>query len=122
MTPEHYLATSVQPVEVWDALGIFREAVVSNIIKYVMRAPHRGEAKKDLKKALHYLDMLASKPRKNNIKFLRCDPTFLEGLPSDVKEIIEMTDGLVEANPRIIQEARVLLTEMYEEANDNSSR
>ena len=55
----HYKATQFQP---WDVLpdwlqwwAPFQGYLVGNIVKYIYRAPLKGDRLKDLRKAQHYL-------------------------------------------------------------------
>ena len=55
--PAHYTAYPVQPIAITRYLGF----CMGNVIKYVMRAPHKGGVE-DLGKALRYLDLEAETP------------------------------------------------------------
>lgn len=50
--PAHYTAYPVQPIEICRHLGF----CLGNVVKYVLRAPHKGGVE-DLQKALRYLEM-----------------------------------------------------------------
>lgn len=57
--PPHYTKGNIQPIEFIEANDLdFHEA---NIIKYVVRYPHKGTPVKDLEKARFYLDRLIAR-------------------------------------------------------------
>ena len=52
--PSHYTKGGIQPIDYIESWGMdFRDA---NVIKYVTRAPHKGNELQDLKKARWYID------------------------------------------------------------------
>jgi len=54
--PPHYNAG---PIEVIDVIEGFKLGFhLGNVVKYILRAPHKGAAIQDLKKAKWYLDRL----------------------------------------------------------------
>lgn len=59
--PRHYTKGGIQPIEFIEANDLdFHEA---NIIKYVVRYPHKGTPLKDLMKARFYLDRLIERTK-----------------------------------------------------------
>ena len=52
--PKHY-SLGPQPVDVIDAWGLNYK--LGNALKYIARCAHKGQKIKDLKKAIHYLEM-----------------------------------------------------------------
>ena len=50
-SPDHYTIYPVQPIAITRHLGF----CLGNAVKYVLRAPYKGNAHQDLKKALQYL-------------------------------------------------------------------
>jgi hypothetical protein len=59
--PEHYVGSGIEPiVYMADKLPAYNDGhtafCVGNVIKYVSRAPHKGNMLQDLKKARQYLD------------------------------------------------------------------
>jgi hypothetical protein len=62
---DHYKRSQYQP---WDVLPDWLEGwlpfeayLVGNIVKYIFRAPHKGDTITDLRKAQHYLAHLIEK-------------------------------------------------------------
>lgn len=54
--PAHY---THGPIEVWDAIAAWKLDFFSgNVVKYIARAPHKGNELQDLNKARAYLDKL----------------------------------------------------------------
>jgi hypothetical protein len=52
-SPPHYRRGGMESIDVIEAFGLgFR---LGNVVKYVLRADHKGQALQDLKKALWYL-------------------------------------------------------------------
>lgn len=64
--PAHYTAYPVQPIEICRHLGF----CLGNVVKYVLRAPHKGGVE-DLQKALRYLEMEEESPTRE-IPHWRC--------------------------------------------------
>lgn len=59
ITPPHYQTTQLQPIEVIRSLfspSEFRAFCIGNIIKYLGRYQHKGDALGDLRKARDYLE------------------------------------------------------------------
>ena len=54
-TPEHY-AKGIEPVKFIQSHDM--SFCAGNVIKYVVRAPHKGQAMEDLNKARHYIDLM----------------------------------------------------------------
>jgi hypothetical protein len=56
--PEHYRpdGATIQPIDLIEAQQL--NFAAGNVIKYVCRAPHKGEEVEDLTKAQFYLDRL----------------------------------------------------------------
>ncbi len=52
--PTHYSRYSPQPIEVIEGWGLGFH--LGNVLKYIVRAPHKGSEIRDLKKARWYLD------------------------------------------------------------------
>jgi hypothetical protein len=51
---EHYRKFEIQPWDIWLEYGL--DPWLAGVIKYVLRAGHKGSKLEDLKKARHYLD------------------------------------------------------------------
>ena len=51
---DHYI-NSIQPIEYIIANEL--NFVQGNIVKYITRAPHKGQFRKDLEKIKHYCDL-----------------------------------------------------------------
>ena len=65
LTPAHYTAYAVQPLEITRYLGFS----LGNVVKYVLRAPHKNGLE-DLDKALNYLTIETDTPdahRQHNV-------------------------------------------------------
>jgi hypothetical protein len=62
--PPHYTQGSIEVIDFIEdqQLNFCR----GNIVKYVVRAPHKGEELKDLKKAKFYLDRLIEQKERAN--------------------------------------------------------
>jgi hypothetical protein len=52
--PSHYSQYDPEPIEVIEAWGLDYHS--GNVLKYIARAPHKGDAIRDLKKARWYLN------------------------------------------------------------------
>lgn len=52
--PSHYTYSGIEPIEVVEAWGLGYR--LGNVVKYLARAGHKGDALADLKKARWYLD------------------------------------------------------------------
>jgi len=50
-SPDHYMVYPVQPIAITRHLGF----CLGNAVKYVLRAPYKGDAQGDLRKALQYI-------------------------------------------------------------------
>ena len=53
---EHYKGCKIQPVEYIHANGL--DYLEGNVIKYITRHRTKGEGRKDIEKAIHYLEMI----------------------------------------------------------------
>ncbi len=51
---DHYRKRKIQPWDIWKEYKL--DPWLANVVKYVLRAGHKGSALEDLKKARHYLD------------------------------------------------------------------
>ena len=61
--PKHYIANAIEPIDFIIANKLnFCEG---NVIKYMLRAPHKGEHIQDLEKAKWYLDRHIENVRKS---------------------------------------------------------
>lgn len=64
-SPQHYKQGKLETWDIIDDVAQYYDGVVAyyigNIIKYIVRAPHKGELLEDLKKARTYLDRVISK-------------------------------------------------------------
>jgi hypothetical protein len=55
--PDHYGGdTTYEVIKVLRAWGLFKDALLFNVVKYVARAGKKGDLVEDLKKARWYLD------------------------------------------------------------------
>ena len=54
--PSHYVRGGIEVLDAIEAWGLHENFYLGNVIKYVARAGHKGEALPDLKKARFYLD------------------------------------------------------------------
>ncbi len=64
--PKHYNAGKIQPIDVIESWQLdFR---LANAVKYIARHKHKGSAKKDLEKAVWYIERYISKELSENIK------------------------------------------------------
>ena len=54
-TPEHY-SKGIEPVKFIQSHNL--SFCAGNVIKYVVRAPYKGQAMEDLNKARHYIDLM----------------------------------------------------------------
>ena len=60
----HYDRYPIQPAEFINKNKLlFAEG---NAIKYIMRHPHKGSGKQDLKKAIHYIEMIIERDYPHN--------------------------------------------------------
>lgn len=63
-SPKHY---TQGPIEVIDLIeGFDLNYHLGNVVKYILRAPHKGRPIEDLKKARWYLDREITRREKNN--------------------------------------------------------
>jgi hypothetical protein len=51
---DHYRKFKIQPWDIWEEYGL--DPWLAGVVKYVLRAGHKGSRLEDLKKARHYLD------------------------------------------------------------------
>lgn len=60
--PAHYTSGPIEVIEIIEgfALGFH----LGNVVKYVLRSPHKGREIEDLKKARWYLDRMIEKREK----------------------------------------------------------
>ena len=56
--PKHYTTTKLQPIDVIEAWDL--EYHLGNVVKYIARAPYKGNQVQDLEKARWYLDRFIS--------------------------------------------------------------
>ena len=54
-SPAHYTKGGIETIDFIEAKGLDSDYHIANVIKYVSRAPHKGNALEDLKKAAWYL-------------------------------------------------------------------
>jgi hypothetical protein len=52
--PKHYNEGNIEAINIIEAWGL--NFSVGNVIKYMLRAPHKGEQLEDLEKAKWYLE------------------------------------------------------------------
>jgi hypothetical protein len=53
--PGHYLGKGFEVIDVAECFGFDKDAYLFNVLKYILRAKHKGEEQQDLGKALNYL-------------------------------------------------------------------
>ena len=62
--PPHYTQGKLEVIEIIEEVAQFytgkRAAMVAQVIKYLARAPHKGNHAEDIKKAQWYMNRLAS--------------------------------------------------------------
>ena len=66
--PKHYTSGKYEVIEVIEdkmTASQFTGFLIGNIMKYIMRAPLKGNARQDYKKAQWYLDRLIKKMESN---------------------------------------------------------
>lgn len=57
--PRHYTAGQIETIEIIkDSVPDFASFCMGNVLKYVIRHPHKGTPVEDLRKARVYLDWL----------------------------------------------------------------
>ena len=77
--PDHYQGKGgLQVIEVIDAFGLGFS--LGNVIKYVLRAGHKGDKITDLEKAIEYLKFEID----NHKKIVKEVETYIASLPEDV--------------------------------------
>ncbi len=54
--PVHYTYGSIETIDFIESMGLGTDFCLGNVIKYVSRAGHKGNAVEDLRKALWYLN------------------------------------------------------------------
>jgi hypothetical protein len=67
---EHYRKTGIEPIDVlynWLSLDQYVAFCVGNVLKYVARHEHKGQAASDLKKAISYLDYILDALAQRNV-------------------------------------------------------
>lgn len=63
--PKHYNYGQIEVIDIIKDAGILRGFCIGNVLKYVLRAEHKGKEVEDLKKARWYLDYWISELEKN---------------------------------------------------------
>jgi hypothetical protein len=53
---DHYRKFKIQPWQIWEEYGL--DAFTGTVVKYLLRAGHKGDKLEDLRKARHTLDRL----------------------------------------------------------------
>lgn len=53
--PRHYTTGTIEVIDAIEGLGLDKDFLLGNVIKYVARAEHKGRALEDLRKAEWYL-------------------------------------------------------------------
>lgn len=51
--PDHYNTADLEPVDVTELFNV--NAHVSHALKYILRAPHKGNERRDIEKAIWWL-------------------------------------------------------------------
>lgn len=54
--PSHYTYGSIETIDFIESMGLGTDFCLGNVIKYVSRAGHKGDAVEDLRKARWYLN------------------------------------------------------------------
>lgn len=55
-SPPHYTQGKYEVIDVLEDWKLDKDAYLFNVVKYIARAPYKGELLEDLKKARYYLD------------------------------------------------------------------
>lgn len=56
--PAHYRKSKTQPIDIIWELGLGEAFCMGNVIKYLIRAPHKNDFDGDLDKAIWYIENL----------------------------------------------------------------
>ena len=64
--PKHYNYGQIEVIDIIKDAGMLRGFCIGNVLKYALRAEHKGNEIEDLKKARWYLDYWISELEKNN--------------------------------------------------------
>lgn len=54
--PSHYTQSSIEVIDVIEAFDLDRDAYRKDAVKYILRAPHKGNPRQDIQKAIWYLE------------------------------------------------------------------
>jgi len=54
----HYKQGEIQPIDLIKDMGDLEPFCLGNAIKYIVRCRHKGSKKKDIEKAIDYLNMV----------------------------------------------------------------
>lgn len=70
--PPHYTAGPIEVIDIIEGFGLGFH--LGNVVKYILRSPHKGNAVEDLKKARWYLDRFIEQKTKEKA----CQPRVSE--------------------------------------------
>ena len=54
--PSHYTQASIEVIDVIEAFDLDKDGYRKDAVKYILRAPHKGNPQQDIKKAIWYLE------------------------------------------------------------------
>lgn len=54
--PSHYTKASIEVIDVIEAFDLDKDGYRKDAVKYILRAPHKGNPQQDIKKAIWYLE------------------------------------------------------------------
>jgi hypothetical protein len=63
--PSHYTAGPIEVIDIIEGFGLGFH--LGNVVKYILRGPHKGTLLQDLKKARWYLDREINRQEKANV-------------------------------------------------------
>lgn len=67
--PKHYNFGTPEVIQIIDAWGLAGDFDAGNVLKYFLRAPHKGKEEEDYRKAMWYLERIYSRCATCNIKY-----------------------------------------------------
>ncbi len=54
--PSHFTQASIEVIDVIEAFDLDKDGYRKDAVKYILRAPHKGNPQQDIKKAIWYLE------------------------------------------------------------------